>query len=132
MRLFLALALLVSACTPTSYPGGVKPLPPGPVDAVRAMWGDYGGRCPESYQYCAASSQAICCPIGERCAEDSGGAYCEPRGTRQDGYGHDRPGSGCLPEEIMCSYLGRTACCASYQQCCAANGGPACCDSGPP
>lgn len=128
--LFFALALAAWACGPSSYPTAVKPAPPGPVDLVRSMWGDYGGRCPDRYQYCGAATQAICCPIEERCAEDSGGAYCTPRGGRHDAYAYERSGSPCLAEELTCSYAGRTTCCASDQRCCAADGGPACCNDG--
>ncbi|MBY0275678.1 hypothetical protein K2Z84_10060 [Candidatus Binatia bacterium] len=125
--LVVALALAAWACAPSSYPGAVKPAPPGPVDVVRSMWGDYGGRCPDRYRYCPASGQAICCPIEARCAEDSGGAYCAARGGPQDRYGDERFAAPCAPEDLTCSYAGRTTCCASDQRCCAADGGPACC-----
>lgn len=125
--LCVALTLCTWACGPSPYPGAVKPAPPGPVDVVRSMWGDYGGRCPDRYQYCATSGQAICCPIEARCAEDSGGAYCAPRGAAR-AYGDERYAEPCLPDELTCSYAGRTTCCPGDRRCCAANGGPACCD----
>lgn len=129
----VVLAVVAWGCMPPPYPGAVKPAPPGPVDLVRSMWGDYGGRCPDGYQYCATSSQPICCPFEAACAEDSGGAYCAPRGQRSSAgdYGAE-PGPSCPPNDITCSYRGATTCCASYQRCCAVNGGPACCEDAPP
>jgi hypothetical protein len=137
---FLTVALLLACgCATSRPPGAVSPAPPGPIDAVRSMWGDYSGRCPDGYQYCSAASQAICCPIQERCEEDSGGAYCVPRNGHREasgygGYDNAPPprASMCLEGEITCSYMGRTTCCASNQRCCAGDGGPACCDSGAP
>jgi hypothetical protein len=131
----IALALLAWACQPAPLSsGGVNPAPPGPVDMVRSMWGDYSGRCPGGYQYCNGASHSICCPVGDRCEEDSGGSYCVRRtGEREaPAYGEaaaDHLPPACQPEEITCSYAGRTACCPSNQRCCALSDGPACCDA---
>ncbi|HEY8518103.1 MAG TPA: hypothetical protein VIS07_21550 [Candidatus Binatia bacterium] len=70
------LALVACSSGPGTR-GPVQPAPPGPLDALRSVWGDYSGRCPDSYAYCSGDGgQAICCPLTARCCEDSRGAYC--------------------------------------------------------
>ncbi|MEW6267757.1 MAG: hypothetical protein AB1689_00500 [Thermodesulfobacteriota bacterium] len=69
--------LALAGCDPgPRVRGPVQPAPPGPIDALRSVWGDYSGRCPDSYAYCEGDSQAICCPLTARCCEDENGAYC--------------------------------------------------------
>src|SRR5882757_6962892 len=78
-KCLIALSLFVAFGCQSTYGGPVTAAPPGPVDMVRSIWGDYSGRCPNTYAYCSAGGQAICCPTGARCEQDSGGAYCVPR-----------------------------------------------------
>ncbi|HZR80520.1 MAG TPA: hypothetical protein VFD92_05410 [Candidatus Binatia bacterium] len=132
-RSMIAVAVLfLAACAGNRY-GAVTPAPPGPVDLVRMAFGDYSGRCPATYQYCSGSSAAICCPIADRCEEDSGGLHCVPRAAAGGAYAWDTTGQppppACGPDEMACSYAGRTTCCASNLRCCASDGGPACCAS---
>jgi hypothetical protein len=69
--------LLIAGCSAGPRPGApVQPAPPGPIDALRSVWGDYSGRCPNSYAYCEGDPQSICCPVTARCCEDANGAYC--------------------------------------------------------
>jgi hypothetical protein len=121
---------LAAACAgPRSTLGPVKPSAPGPIDAVRSLWGDYSGRCPGDYRYCKGSTQAICCPITSRCEEDAGGSYCAPRDATA-GYGAhaaEVPARRCERDEIACSYRGQTTCCASDERCCTVDGAPSCC-----
>src|SRR5436190_21851194 len=99
------LVLLLAACGGIHSAGGpVKPAPPGPLDLVRSLWGDYGGRCPGDYQYCKGGGQAVCCPITSRCEADDGGAYCASRGGA---YVTESPAPRCGPDERTCAYRGQ-------------------------
>jgi len=126
---WLVVLLLAAACAggPRSTGGPVKPSQPGPIDAFRGLWGDYSGRCPGDYQYCRGHSQAVCCPITSRCAEDeNGNSYCGSPGAGVGVSAAERA-PGCAPDEIACSYRGQLTCCAGDQRCCAIDGAPACC-----
>ena len=126
----IVVVLLAAACgSPRSMGGAVKPAPPGPLDLVRSVWGDYGGRCPGDYKYCKGHGQAVCCPLTSRCEEDSDGSYCASR-TAGVGAGRavaEPSGRGCGSDEIACSYRGQITCCASDQRCCTIDGAPSCC-----
>ncbi len=76
--LFVLAALLLAACQSGARPRGpVNPEPPGPIDALRSVWGDYSGRCPDDYTYCKGDGgQPICCPLTARCCYDASGPYC--------------------------------------------------------
>lgn len=79
-------ALLLAACEPgPRYRGPVNPAPPGPIDALRSVWGDYSGRCPDTYAYCKGDGgQPICCPLTARCCYDESGPYCCSADGRRD------------------------------------------------
>jgi len=137
-RLFGSLLLLLfCACDPVSH-GPVRPEPPGPLDMVRSLWGDYSGRCRSDYSYCQAEGQAICCPGGNVCCSDAQGPYCcsgraDASGGRYAGQpppygGEPRPiEPTCSAREIQCSHDGQTVCCAGSERCCADSRGPYCC-----
>jgi len=109
--------------------GPVKPSTPGPLDLVRSVWGDYGGRCPGDYQYCKGQGNAVCCPITSRCEEDEGGSYCASRSATAGVGARDAEPRAprCGPDEMVCSYRGQTTCCYSDQRCCTVDGAPSCC-----
>lgn len=124
------LALLAAACGgPRAMGGPVKPSTPGPLDLVRSVWGDYGGRCPGDYQYCKGQGNAVCCPITSRCEEDEGGSYCASRSATAGVGARDAEPRAprCGPDEMVCSYRGQTTCCYSDQRCCTVDGAPSCC-----
>ena len=130
----VALLFLV-ACTPYGPNRPVRPAPPGPVDAIKSLWGDYSARCPNGFGFCKASGDAdsLCCPNGQRCCEDANGPYCcgashADRG-RYDAYEDQRSAtrSPCWSNEIACSHQGRTICCGSGDSCCVGSSGPYCC-----
>jgi len=122
---WIVVVLLLASCAGVRSTGGpVKPADPGPLDLVRSLWGDYGGRCPDDYRYCKGGGQAVCCPITSRCEEDAGGAYCASRGGA---YVTEEPALRCRRDEVACSYRGQTTCCASDQRCCTVDGAPSCC-----
>jgi hypothetical protein len=127
---WLIMLLFAAACGGPRFAGGpVKPSPPGPMDVIRGVWGDYGGRCPGDYRYCKGHGEAVCCPITSRCEEDAGGSYCEPRtamGGGRDTNSEPRA-TRCDPDEIACSYRGQTTCCASDERCCTIDGAASCC-----
>ncbi len=126
---WLIVILLAAACaSPRSAGGPVKPSSPGPLDLVRGLWGDYGGRCPGDYKYCKGSPP-VCCPIESRCEEDAGGPYCGPRDTTAGvGASAAEPvAPRCRSDEITCSYRGETTCCPGDQRCCTIDGAPGCC-----
>ena len=54
-RHLIPLVFLIAACVAPPRGGGVRPAPPGPFDAVRAVWGDYSGMCPKNYDFCRAN-----------------------------------------------------------------------------
>lgn len=125
---WLLVLVLAAACGGPRYTGGpVKPAAPGPLDLVRSLWGDYGGRCPGDYQYCRGGAQAVCCPIASRCEEDAGGAYCAPRTAAVAGGATEPQVQRCAPDEIACSYRGQTTCCPADNRCCTIDGAPGCC-----
>jgi hypothetical protein len=127
--LCLAVLLVAAACGPRATGGPIKPSSPGPLDLVRSLWGDYGGRCPGDYQYCKGRAQAVCCPITSRCEEDAGGFYCAPR-TAVIGPGAstvEAPARACRSDERACSYDGEIVCCAGDERCCTVDGAPSCC-----
>jgi hypothetical protein len=132
--LVLVALLAATACVAPEPRRPVSPAPPGPVDALRSLWGDYSGRCPASYSFCKGDSgSSICCPSGARCCEDADGPYCcaaSHADRSWDGrYGDSRQsgGSSCHSSEITCSHGGRTICCPSTEGCCAGDSGPYCC-----
>jgi len=125
--------LLVAACTgPRPMGGPVAPSAPGPVDLVRGLWGDYGGRCPSDYHYCKGDRDSVCCPMTSRCEDDADGAYCGAPRSATAGVGR-RPREAreyaCSSDQIACSFGGRTTCCQSDLHCCVSDGAPACCES---
>lgn len=151
MKRSLVLLVLVSvaACVAPPRGGGVRPAPPGPFDAVRAVWGDYSGMCPKHYDYCQAQRRSLCCPSSRGCCEDASGPYCcsppppgdyygqrEDSGPREnydrddarDEYGRSSE-YACDARDMMCSQGGRTVCCPRRSRCCADADGPYCCGS---
>ncbi len=111
----------------------VRPDPPGPLDLIRSIWGDYSSRCPQDYDYCAARRHAVCCPVEDGCCEDADGPYCCSRRRRAEPPDEDRRVyAACNESEITCSHAGRTVCCASSDGCCAGPDGPYCCALGAP
>ena len=127
--LFVVVLLAAACAGPRATGGPIKPSAPGPVDLVRGLWGDYGGRCPGDYQYCTGHGQAVCCPITSRCEEDAdGSSYCGSRtATGGAGWTAAAPAPRCERDEIVCSYRGQTICCPSDQTCCTVEGAPNCC-----
>ena len=154
-RLLVCLMLLsVAACAAPPRGGGVRPAPPGPLDAVRAAWGDYSGMCPKHYDFCQAQRHSLCCPSWRGCCEDASGPYCcassqppaddygRSYGPREEYYGgneergdydrgnYDRGSEyACDARDMMCSQGGRTICCPRHSRCCADSDGPYCCES---
>jgi hypothetical protein len=132
----LALALLGLAGCPQQPRHPVRAAPPGPVDVIKSLWGDYSGRCHDGYEFCRGSRTSICCPGERGCCEGAQGAYCcsrseqRDRGRYQD-YEDERDweGSSCRASEITCSYAGRTICCSGGESCCTRSGQPYCCDA---
>src|ERR1051326_8376313 len=128
-RLLVVILLAAACAAPRSMGGPVKPAAPGPVDLLRGLWGDYGGRCPGDYQFCKGHGQPICCPITSRCEEDAGGSYCASRSATA-GVGRrafEARERGCSSEEIACSFRGQTTCCPNDTRCCVSDGLPSCC-----
>jgi hypothetical protein len=77
-------ALALAACEPGPHVRGpVQPAPPGPLDALRSVWGDYSGRCPQNYAYCEGDGQSICCPFTARCCEDETEVPAGPNRVRR-------------------------------------------------
>jgi hypothetical protein len=130
--LLLLVLVLIGSCAPQPHRRGVRPDPPGPIDAIRMLSGDYSSLCPKDYDYCAARGHAVCCPFEQGCCEDGGGPYCcSGRGDRdwpERDYGRPRESfRGCSSSEITCSHADRTICCSSEDGCCAGADGPYCC-----
>jgi len=134
--LVLALALLGLAGCPQPPRRAVRPAPPGPVDVIKGLWGDYSGRCPSDFEFCRGSRTSICCPEERGCCEDERGAYCCSRSERQNRgrYEDERDWEGlsCRESDITCSFGGRTICCSGSggESCCTRNGQPYCCEAG--
>jgi len=145
-RLLVCLMLLsVAACAAPPRGGGVRPAPPGPFDAVRAVWGDYSGMCPRNYDFCQAQRRSLCCPSWRGCCEDASGPYCcsappppgdyygQRREYEHEQYERDDGGrsqdAACDARDMMCSQGGRTICCPQRSRCCADADGPYCCGS---
>lgn len=85
----LTVVCLASCSAGARDDGPVRPAPPGPVDALRSLWGDYSGRCPANYAYCHGGPNSLCCPSDQRCCEDSQGAYCCSAERRYDDFEPD-------------------------------------------
>ena len=70
--LVLALVALAGCVQPSRQ--AVRPAPPGPIDVIKGLWGNYSGRCPDDYEFCRGSRTSICCPAERGCCEDERGA----------------------------------------------------------
>lgn len=131
---------------------GVQPAPPGPVDLVRILFGDYSGLCPRDYEYCHGGRHSLCCPFSYGCcaAADGSPTCCvEAPGAYRDDYAQG-PGSyapppppgyapppppgyddgdddSCPSTNLTCSQGGRRVCCSRDDGCCVDSHGPYCC-----
>jgi hypothetical protein len=132
---------------------GVQPAPPGPVDLVRILFGDYSGLCPRNYEYCHGGRHSVCCPFSYGCcaAADGSPTCCvEAPGAYRDDYAQGPgsyppppppgyapppppPGSddgdddSCPSTNLTCSQGGRQVCCSRDDGCCVDSHGPYCC-----
>jgi hypothetical protein len=145
-------ALLISSCAAAPHHGAVQPAPPGPLDLVRMMFGNFSTLCPGDYEYCRAGSHfsSICCPFARGCCQRPNGApaccveapatygrgYVPPPGS-DPGYPPSEgvqeevlpPDSLCPSSELNCSQGGRRVCCSTRDACCVDQHGPYCCRS---
>jgi len=117
-----------------------RPDPPGPIDALHMIWGDFSRLCPDDYDFCGAGGRSLCCPDEQGCCEDASGPHCcsSPTPYERDEWSErryedddddGRESGACSVREITCSHAGRTVCCASNHGCCAGADGPYCCAS---
>ncbi len=146
--ILLIVTLLAGSCAAGPRGAAVQPAPPGPVDLVRILFGDYSGLCPRDYEYCRGGRHSICCPFARGCcaAADGSPACCveapgpypdeyvqRPGGPADDasGYGEDSdqppPDASCPESELTCSQGGRRVCCSPRDGCCVDEHGPYCC-----
>ena len=150
----LIAALLMGSCAagPAGPRGAaLQPAPPGPIDLIRIIFGNYSTLCPRDYEYCRGGqhSSSICCPFVLGCCGDANGApicCAEPQGASRDDY-VQRPGeasggggsyeevyeqappseSSCPSSDLTCSQGGRRVCCPQPNGCCVDDHGPYCC-----
>ena len=143
----LIATLLMGSCAAGPRGAAVRPAPPGPLDLVRIIFGDYSTLCPGDYEYCRGGrhSSSICCPFALGCCEDASGApgcCLEPPGafrgdyTQGPGEAPDGeevyeqappPESMCPASYLTCSQGGRRVCCPQPNGCCVDDHGPYCC-----
>lgn len=146
-------AVLISSCAAGPHHGAVQPAPPGPLDLVRIMFGNFSTLCPADYEYCRAGSHfsSICCPFALGCCERANGAPAccveapvmprggyvpPPRSAPDHGAPSEEayeeappPDSLCPSSELNCSQGGRRVCCSTRDGCCVDQHGPYCCRS---
>jgi hypothetical protein len=156
--LFLVIALVMGICAAgprdatAAGPRGpaVQPAPPGPLDLVRILFGDYSGLCPRDYEYCRGGRHSVCCPFSYGCcaAPDGSAACCaEGPGAYRDDYAQgpgpyappppppgyddgddrDQGDDSCPSSNLTCSQGGRRVCCSRDDSCCVDSHGPYCC-----
>ncbi len=130
LAITMAALAAVSCQGPTR--GGVRPAPPGPIDLVRGVFGDFSGLCPKHYDFCQGGRASICCPEGGCCADENGPYCCSSAQYGGPGYAYQREEdirehTSCRSRDITCSQGGRTICCSSGDSCCADSTGPYCC-----
>ena len=134
--------------------GAVQPAPPGPIDLVRILFGDFSGLCPRDYEYCHGGRHSVCCPFSRGCcAAADGSPMCcvaAPGEYRDDyaqgpggyvpppppgappppppGDDYDQPADDSCPStDLSCTQGGRRVCCSRDDGCCVDSHGPYCC-----
>ncbi len=148
MRSLLLIGLLLMGSCAAGPRGAVQPAPPGPVDLLRMMVGDFSGLCPRRYEYCRGGRHSICCPVERGCCRDADGAptccansgsyrdeYAEPQGRDYDEDDDDDdtdeaappPESSCPSSDLTCIQGERRVCCSRHDACCVDKHGPYCC-----
>jgi hypothetical protein len=159
--LVLIVALAMASCVAgprgaaAAGPRGaaVQPAPPGPIDLVRILFGDYSGLCPRDYEYCHGGRHSLCCPFAHGCcaaadgsptccvaapgAYDYGaggyvppppaGAPPPPPPADDDGYADQPTDDSCPSSDLTCTQGGRRVCCSRDDGCCVDAHGPYCC-----
>ena len=148
----LIITLLMGSCAAGPRGAAVRPAPPGPLDLIRIMFGNFSALCPRDYEYCRGGrhSSSICCPFALGCCADVNGvATCcaEPPGAYRDDYAQPPPWeareggevyeqapppepppeSMCPSSDLTCSQGGRQVCCPRPNGCCVDKHGPYCC-----
>jgi len=89
--LLIATLLMGSCAAGPAGPRGaaLQPAPPGPIDLIRIIFGNYSTLCPRDYEYCRGGRHSICCPFARGCCEDANGeriCCVEPPGASRDDY----------------------------------------------
>lgn len=142
----LIATLLLGSCAAGPRGAAVQPAPPGPLDVIRIMFGNFSTLCPRDYEYCRAGRNAssICCPFALGCCADANGVpvcCAEPPGAFRGGYppppppdADDEvyeqappPESSCPARDLTCAQGGRRVCCPQPNGCCVDDHGPYCC-----
>lgn len=141
----LLLAILLIGSCAAGPRGAVRPAPPGPVDLIRGIFGDFSRLCPDNYEYCRGGRRSICCPESRGCCEDASGPICcanvyrdrdeewsrdERRPPAEEQRSTTRYTYECASSDLTCSNEGRTICCSRHDGCCADENGPYCCVPG--